>query len=271
MIRESQRRRYSDVGIVDKVLELDTQWRETRGRLDTLKMDFNSLTNEIKKLRMAKEDATELTEQSKALKVRIKEAEEAEKSLAEARDDALMHIGNLVHSSVPISDDEANNIIVREVGQPRLPRELGVGTTEKLWNHVDLVLLLGIAELEKGCEVAGSRGYFLKNEGVLLNQALINYAMQFAARRGFSPVHTPFFMQKPIMAQCAQLSQFDEELYKVTGEGEEKYLIATAEQTLCAMHRGDWYEKKRIFENHVVPTGVYKEQTWGSNQLYLDI
>lgn len=48
-------------------------------------------------------------------------------------------------------------------------------------------------------------------------QALITYALQFGHLRGFSPVHTPFFMRQEIMAECAQLSQFDEELYKVTG------------------------------------------------------
>lgn len=209
-------------------------------------MEFNKLNNEIKALRIAKQDATELQEKSKQLKVGIKEAEELEKQLAESRDAALVPIGNLVHSTAPVSDDEANNVIVRTVGELRSPKDLPDGKKEKLWNHVDLVLLLGIADLERGSEVAGSRGYYLKNEGVLLNQALINYALQFATRKGFSPVHTPFFMQKPIMAQCAQLSQFDEELYKVTGEGDEKYLIATAEQTLCALHRNDWFEKSQL-------------------------
>lgn len=194
----------------------------------------------------AKEDATELMEKSKAMKAGIKEAEEKLQELEQARDDAIAPIGNLVHESVPISDDEANNVIVREIGELRRPKDLGDGKKEKLYNHVDLVQLLGIAELEKGTEVAGSRGYYLRNEGVLLNQALINYGMQFAARRGYSPVHTPFFMQKPVMAQCAQLSQFDEELYKVTGEGDEKYLIATAEQTLCALHRNEWFDKAQL-------------------------
>ena len=48
-------------------------------------------------------------------------------------------------------------------------------------------------------------------------QALITYALQFGFQRGFTPVHTPFFMQKDIMAECAQLEDFDEQLYKVTG------------------------------------------------------
>ena len=64
---------------------------------------------------------------------------------------------------------------------------------------------------------AGNRGYYLKGAGVLLNQALINCALQFGYKAGFTPVQTPFFMQKAVMAECAQLSQFDEELYKVTG------------------------------------------------------
>lgn len=88
----------------------------------------------------------------------------------------------------------------------------------------------------------GGRGYYLKREGPLLNQALINFALQFGYARGYSPVHTPFFMRQEVMAECAQLSQFDDELYKVTGEGDDKYLIATSEQTLCALHRKGWFE-----------------------------
>ncbi|KAH9299369.1 hypothetical protein KI387_031051, partial [Taxus chinensis] len=63
-------------------------------------------------------------------------------------------------------------------------------------------------------DIAGGRGYFLKGDGVLLNQALINFGLAFLRKRGFSPLQTPFFMRKEIMAECAQLAQFDEELYK---------------------------------------------------------
>ena len=111
-------------------------------------------------------------------------------------------------------------------------------------NHVDLVSMLDIVDLEKGQEVAGSRGYYLKGVGVMLNQALINYALAFLTRRGFTPVQTPFFMRKECMSECAQLEDFDEQLYKVSGEGEEKYLIATSEQTLCSMLRHKWIEPK---------------------------
>jgi len=67
------------------------------------------------------------------------------------------------------------------------------------------------------CSLAGGRGFFLKREGVLLNQALISFALQSGYRRGYQPMQTPFFMRQSMMAMCAQLSQFDEELYTVTG------------------------------------------------------
>jgi len=235
IIRESQRRRYADVSLVDKVVQLDADWRNARYNLDQLKREFNALNKQIAELRKAKQDATELQEKSKQLKQGMADLEEQEKQIIKDRDAAIMVIGNVVHDSVPVDNDEANNAIVREFGTPR--------QEEKLYNHVDLVNMLDIVNLEAGTSVAGGRGYYLINEGPLLNQALINFALHFAHKRGYKAVHTPFFMRQEIMAECAQLSQFDDELYKVTGEGDDKYLIATSEQTLCAMHRKEWFER----------------------------
>lgn len=64
--------------------------------------------------------------------------------------------------------------------------------------------------------MAGGRGFYLKGAGVRLNQALINLGLDFLEKRGYTELQTPFFMRKDIMAKCAQLAQFDEELYKVT-------------------------------------------------------
>lgn len=152
----------------------------------------------------------------------------------------------------PQKNAQDNNEIVKLVGNPV--------TGKELFNHVDLVQLLDIAEMEAGVTVAGSRGYYLKNEGLLLNQALINYAIQFAYRRGYCPVQTPFFMQKDIMAECAQLSQFDEELYKVSGEGSDKYLIATAEQPLCALHRKGWFEPGELPVKYVGYSTCFRKE-----------
>ncbi|PNX86539.1 seryl-tRNA ligase, partial [Trifolium pratense] len=97
-----------------------------------------------------------------------------------------------------------------------------------------------------GADVAGGRGYYLIGDGVRLNQALINFGLEFLEKREYTLLQTPFFMRKDMMSKCAQLAQFDEELYKVTGEGDDKYLIATAEQPLCAYHIDDWIHPTQL-------------------------
>lgn len=71
-------------------------------------------------------------------------------------------------------------------------------------------------QIPAGTDVAGGRGYFLKQYGVMLNQALINFGLSFLIKRGYTLLQTPFFMRQEVMAECAQLAQFDEELYKVS-------------------------------------------------------
>jgi len=242
VIRESQRRRYASVDLVDEVIALDASWRALRGNIDTLNMEFNAANKAVAAKKKAKEDATEEMAVVAGIKAKVKDAEVAVKEAEEARDAKLHLIGNIVHDSVPVSDDEKNNRVERTWGLDT-KRD---GKAEGCYNHYDLVQLLDIVNLESGTEVAGSRGYYLMREGALLNQAIITYGTGFLMKRKYSPVQTPFFMRKPIMAECAQLAQFDEELYKVTGDGDDKYLIATSEQTLCTLHRKSWFEAKQL-------------------------
>ncbi|KAJ8529482.1 hypothetical protein K7X08_036317 [Anisodus acutangulus] len=238
IIRESQRRRFADVSLVDQVIQLDKEWRQRQFELDNLRKDFNKINKEVAKLKISGGDASEKikdTAENKQLTAK-KEAEVQEARAALYS--KLEIIGNLVHDSVPVSNDEANNAIIRSWGEKR--------TEKGLKNHVDLVEALGIADITKGANVAGGRGYYLKGAGVRLNQALINFALDFLEKREYTPLQTPFFMRKDIMAKCAQLAQFDEELYKVTGEGDDKYLIATAEQPLCAYHLDDWIHPSQL-------------------------
>lgn len=80
----------------------------------------------------------------------------------------------------------------------------------------------------------GGRGFYLRNEGVLLNQALIQFALHSAYERGSMPIMTPFFMRQDIMGECAQLAQFDEELYKVTGMLAVVWAVQSVFSTLVA-------------------------------------
>lgn len=101
-------------------------------------------------------------------------------------------------------------------------------------------------ELTAGVKVCGHRGYFLTNDGVDLNQALINYGLDFLRKKGYKKVQAPFMMNRDMMAMTAQLEEFDEALYKVSGETEDKYLIATSEQPISAMHAEENIEPRQL-------------------------
>jgi len=108
-----------------------------------------------------------------------------------------------------------------------------------------------MGDVERGTKVAGGRGYFLKGDGVLLNQAIIQLALAHLTTKGYTPLQTPFFMKRDAMAQCAQLAEFHEALYKVSErddspEDELKYLIATSEQPIACYHSGEKLDKAQF-------------------------
>jgi seryl-tRNA synthetase len=126
-------------------------------------------------------------------------------------------------------------------------------------------------DAERGVKVAGHRGYFLTDIGVDLILGLIQYGLNFLKQRGYKKLMTPYFMNKDAMAKTAQLSQFDEELYKVTGDaGDEKYLIATSEQPISAFHSGEWIPETSLPLKYAgfsscfrKEAGAHGKDTWG--------
>jgi len=273
VIRESQTKRFKDVTLVDKVIEIDADWRQVSFNCDRYNKIKNLTSKAIGKKMKAKEPQGDSDEVSDEIKSNILEmtAESMDKftvrqlktisstldtlkkddgvkltGLEDKRMEVMRQIGNLLHPSVVISNDEVNNKIERTIGDVE---------TRKKYSHVDLIHMIGGADLERGANVAGSRGYFLTGPGVYLNQALIHYATMTLAAKDFEPLQTPFFMRKEAMNQVAQLTQFDDELYKVVGkrsevegdtEVEEKYLIATSEQPIAAFHMNEWLNEKEL-------------------------
>jgi seryl-tRNA synthetase len=239
-IKESQKRRGKSLSILDKVTQLDDNWRTVRYELDLL----NGELNKISKLCKSEQDTDKkltLIQKGKELKENILQVELKVQKVLHERDEAFNSIGNLVHPSVPVSMDENNNNILRTWGNP-------VQRSPTFKHHHELLHMIGGYESEMGAEVAGHRGYYLTGFGMLLNNAIIQYAIQFLAQRKYTPVQTPFFMKQTIMKKVAALAEFDEALYKVTGDKEDEpmYLIATSEQPLCALNMNKSFSKKQL-------------------------
>ena len=239
LIRESQRRRFASVELVDEIVAKDESWRRMTGDIDNLKKNRNAIQKQVGIKKKAGEECDEMVADIKRIGEEIVATELAQKLLKTEVDALVGKVGNIVDLSVPISQDEdKDNEVVRTWGKPRDPAGL--------LNHHDLLWRIGGYEPERGVGVAGHRAYFLRDVGVMLNQAFINYGIAFLRARKYCLLQPPYFMKKEVMAGVAQLEQFDEELYKVGGDGDDKYLIATSEQPICGYHMNDWLEEKTL-------------------------
>ena len=239
-VRRSEAKRRSKPENVDEVIRLDREWVEALQKLEQISKEKNKIDAEVKASE-TKRPTEEQRARSKELTVLRKELEEAVERAAAKREEALLRIGNLLHESVPdFEKEEDHEECVTSWGDFKTP--------EGIISHHQALWMLGAYEPEKGSAVAGHRGYYLRGPGVLLNQALVNYALAFLVARGFEPVQPPYFMTKHCMAKVSQLSDFEESLYHVGevhrgGEAapvdEGYFLIATSEQPLCCFHQNE--------------------------------
>jgi seryl-tRNA synthetase len=237
-LRASEAARGAKPELVDAVIAADAEWRKVEFEVNQLNKAQNALSKEIGAKKKAKENADELIAKVAANKKLLAEKDEQLKVLHRAVQVKMRMVGNLVHESVPVSKDEAQNEIVKTWGT--------CTRDHAKYHHHELLHMIDGYASERGVTVAGHRGYFLKGVGVLLNQALIQYGLSFLVKRQYTPLQPPYFMRKEVMAETAQLEEFDEALYHVTGTGEDLYLIATSEQPISAYHRDEVLERAQL-------------------------
>ncbi|GAA5965124.1 hypothetical protein JCM21900_003656 [Sporobolomyces salmonicolor] len=248
----SQKKRFAPETIVNEVLEQYKEWVKTAFETQQLQKKVNALQKEIGMKMKAKENADELKAQKAELDKEIAalgtKANEQESAMRKKANS----IGNIVHESVPVSDTEDDNAVVRTFfpkdanGESAAPvKGGGLIMKEGLLSHHEVMYRLDMLEMERGAKVAGHRGFYLTGDGVDLNQAMISYGLDFLRSKSYKKIQPPFFMNKSVMAKTAQLEEFDEALYKLEGSNEdtEKYLIATSEQPISALHSDEWFDQ----------------------------
>ena len=216
------------VKLVDKVLELDIKRREIIKELESLRSERNKLSKEIGKLKREGKDVSEIQERVKGLKARIDELEEELKKVEEELKNTLLWIPNLPHESVPIGEDENDNVEVRRWGEPRKfnfePKP-----------HWEIGEKLGILDFKRGAKLSGSRFTVIKGWGAKLERALINFMLDLHTGKGYREVCPPHLVKPEILIGTGQLPKFEEDLYKC--ERDNLYLIPTAEVPLTNLYR----------------------------------
>jgi len=226
---ETEKKRFKNPQNAKKVLEFDLLWRNVLQEIQDLRNKRNNISNEISKFKKSgeQEKATNAIEKSKQIKEAIDDLEKKKIEYLEEREKFRYIIGNDLNKSVPIGETEESNKIIREFG------EIPVFDF-KPSSHVNIIEDINGADTKKASEVVGSRFYYLKGDIVLLNLALLRFALDKLISKGYEALWTPFFIKHEIMKAAAEIADFEEQLYKINDE--DIFMIATSEQTLAAYH-----------------------------------
>jgi seryl-tRNA synthetase len=215
------------VGWVDQILEQDSKRRELIVEIDKLRHLRNLVTDEIAVMRRRGEDASAKLAEAKAIPGRIKELENQMIAKEERVNWILHRFPNLMHESVPTGKDENDNVLVRTWGEkPQFDF--------KLSDHIDIGLRLNLIDIERAAKVSGARFYYLKNEAVTLEFALIQMVLNILREEGFTLVIPPVLVKEKAMFGAGFLPLGEEDIYWI--KGEDTCLVGTSEIPLAAMH-----------------------------------
>ena len=216
--------------LLEKLIQYDKEWREKTTRLNELRRRRNELTTHIANIRKEGKDASTEIAEAKKIDNEITALEKDVDALRTQIRDILMVLPNLLHESVPVGKDENDNVPIRTWGEP--PK-----FDFPVKDHIDLGLGLDIMDVERAGKIAGARFFYLKREGVLLDLALINFALNEMVKKGYVPIEPPFLMRRRPYEGVIALTDFEDTLYKI--EGEDLYLIATSEHPMAAMYMNE--------------------------------
>ncbi|MGQ5712275.1 serine--tRNA ligase [Desulforudis sp. DRI-14] len=229
-VREALRKRGVDFNL-DQLLDLDDEWRQILFTVEQLKNRRNSVSEEVARLKKARQPADDLIVQMREVSQRIKELDEDVRRAEENIQSLMLQIPNIPHPSVPYGKGEEDNVEIRRWGEPRN----FAFTPEAHW---DLGEQLGIIDFVRGGKVSGARFSFYRGIGARLERALINFMVDLHVNRhGYTELFPPFLVNGASMVGTGQLPKFAEDMFKV--EGQDYYLIPTAEVPVTNYYRDE--------------------------------
>jgi len=226
LVRKALSDRQQDPAPVDNILELDTRRRTLLANVETMKAERNTVSKEIGRMK----DAIERQEKIEAMRLlgdRIAELDQTVAGVDEEMRAILATLPNLPGPNTPFGKDEAENVVVKTVGQ--IPE---YEFTPKI--HWDLGPELGIIDFDRGVKITGSRFYVLTGAGARLQRALIAYMLDLHIRQGYTEQYTPFMVKESTLFGAGQLPKFADNLYHDVDD--DLWMVPTAEVPLTGLH-----------------------------------
>lgn len=236
MLKDMLRRRKIDFPL-DELIELDKKRRQLISSRQDIRHRKNVISDQISNKKKEKLDVSAELNQMKSIGLEMNRSDNALSTTEDKFNHLMLSIPNILADSVPDGNDSNDNVVLRLVG----------GISKKNFNyldHVDLCTSLQILDLERASKVAGARFYFLKNDLVKLNQALIMYALNFLEENGYILIQPPFMLKLDAIKGAVILSDLQDVIYKI--DQEDMYMIGTSEHAIASMCMGEILDIKDL-------------------------
>jgi seryl-tRNA synthetase len=224
---------------LDRLISLDKKRRQLITELQDCNHRKNMLAQSIAQKKKGSKNINpidnELNEMKK-LAVKLSQLEKERNETQIKYQNLMMSIPNILHDSVPVGSSEDENVVIREYGKARpivTPRD-----------HIEISTSLELIDLERAAKISGARFYFLKNQLVKLNQALLNFGLDYLSDSGYVLTQPPFMIRREAMEGAIILGDFEQVIYKI--DGEDLYLIGTSEHAAVSMHMDEILEGKNL-------------------------
>lgn len=230
-LKEAVEQKQHNPEIVENVLALDEQRRDLIAQIQTIREEANAFQKEIKG-----KPTEEQISKGKGYKEKLSDLEPQLNKIEEMYKDLMLQVPNPAASDVPFGKDESGNKVVRKEGE--VPK---FSFTPK--SHEELALALDLYDTKRAVGIGGFRSYFLKNDLVLLEQAVLNFALELMVNKGFTPMTVPWMVNKEALWGTGYFPWGIEDHYTTQ---DDQGLIGTAEVSLTAYHQNEVLEEKDL-------------------------
>ena len=227
LVKENIRKKFQDekLPLVDEVLDLDKQFRETKMTCDDLRNQRKTISKKIGALmgQGKKDEAESVKQEVAAIGAKLDELEQKETELEAEIRKRMLVIPNIIDESVPIGKDDSENVEVERFGEPVVP-------DFPIPYHVDIMENLNGIDIDSARKTSGNGFYYLCGDIARLHSCILNYARDFMINKGFTYYIPPFMIRSSVVTGVMSFAEMEGMMYKV--EGEDLYLIGTSEHSM---------------------------------------
>lgn len=239
---------------LSKFKEFDEKRRQLLGEAEKLKAEQNVVSKQVPRMKKEGKDVAPVLEEMKKLSEKVKELTADVSAVEKDLNNYMLTIPNIPNPTVPKGSSDEDNVEIRKFSEPTKfefePKA-----------HWDLGADLGVIDAETAAKVSGSRFTFYKGAGARLERAIMNFFLDtHTEKHGYTEVFPPFMVSRESMTGTGQLPKFEEDAYKVLGDGKEYFLVPTAEVPVTNMYREQILDGSQLPILHCAYTACFRAE-----------